>query len=514
MLSGRGTAGRNSRNAETMINRERKLLFFIPVVGIVVWFTDAAIDVFVFGHGTYWNSAVLDVSPHEIYFRWFFIIVYSIFAFLLIRLLSRRNATQGELRKHLVAIESSMDGIAIFDENHTYLYANEAYAVITGYRDPLHLVGRPFTAIYDEQQIAWIMENIFPVLERGERWHGELPAHRKGGEPFLQEATITMLPDRTCICVMRDITERKKQERALRDSERFLSDIFGSIHDPFCIFDRSYRIVRANDAYAELKDRAVEDLVDQTCFVALEGRKEICEGCVIQKTLQSGDPCAKEKKVVLKNGEALWLEIFTYPLKDESGAVTHVIEYTRDVTDRRKSDEERRRLIDRLELLSKTDGLTGLLNRRALEEQLTYEIDRARRYDAPLSVILCDMDNLKEINDVHGHQAGDMAIQLAAATIRNALRASDISGRYGGDEFLLIIPQTTRDGARSIAEKISSLTQKTRIQLEGDKQVGISVSMGITALNAPPDDGDGIVRRVDQALYDSKHAGRNRITVA
>jgi diguanylate cyclase (GGDEF)-like protein/PAS domain S-box-containing protein len=479
-----------------------------------LWLLDAVFDTMFAHEGTFRDLVALKVPLHDILFR-LLIIVVTVGFFLAYRKVElRRHAAQGELQRHLAAIESSMDGIALFNEAHEYLYTNDAYARTAGFRSPTDLVGRSFSVIYDEHQIAWITENIFPVLERGERWHGELPAHRKDGSVFLQEATISMLPDRTCICVMRDITERRKQEVALRESERFLSNIFDSIHDPFCILDQNYRIVRANEAYADLKDRSVDDLIEQTCYVVLEGRTVICEGCVIQKTLQSGDPCAKEKKVTTKSGEALWLEIFTYPLKDENGEVTHVIEYTRDVTDRRKSEEERRRLIDRLDTLSKTDGLTGLANRRALEEHLSYEIDRARRYDAPLSIILCDMDNLKEINDVHGHQAGDMAIQFTAATIRNALRASDIAGRYGGDEFLLIVPQTTRDGAQSIAEKIRTLTQKTRIQLEGDKQVGLSVSMGIAVLGAPPDNADSIVSRVDKALYDSKQAGRNRITLS
>lgn len=497
-----------------MLRLERKLIFLTIAVGIGVWLVDAALDSYFFGQGTFLDLALLAVSPHTIYFRLLFIFIYSAFAIVLVRLLMRHRMAQGELEKHLTAIATSMDGIAIFNENHEYTYVNDAYARITGFGDPLQLIGRSYRVIYDDRQVDWIGQNIFPVLESGRKWHGELQARRKNGQPLLQEATITMLPDRTCICVMRDITDRRRHENALTSSERFLSSIFDSIHDPFCIFDGEYRIVRANEAYADLKERSVDDLIDRTCYTALEGRDAVCDGCVIQKTFQSGDPCAKEKKITLQNGEKLWLEIFTYPLRDQKGAVSHVIEYTRDVTDRKKSDEERSRLIDRLEQLSKSDGLTGLLNRRALEEQLGYEIDRSRRYGAPLSIILCDMDNLKEINDKHGHQAGDMAIQMVAATLRSSLRAPDIAGRYGGDEFLVIVPQTGIDGARAIAEKFRSQTQGIQIQLDAGKEVRLSVSMGITSLGPPPEDGDTIVNRVDQALYDSKHAGRNRITAA
>jgi PAS domain-containing protein len=92
---------------------------------------------------------------------------------------------------------------------------------------------------------------------------------------------------------MRDRTQRKGREAALTLSERFLSTVFDSIRDPFCIFDREFRIVRANEAYGDLKGKTVDSLLDDTCYRALEGRDSICEDCVIQRTLQSGDPCAK-----------------------------------------------------------------------------------------------------------------------------------------------------------------------------------------------------------------------------
>jgi len=432
----------------------------------------------------------------------------------LVHVMTKQRSAQDELQKHLVAIESSLDGIAIFDADHIYRYTNDAYARITGFGRSEALLGKSFAMIYDEQQISWISQNIFPVLEREGRWHGELIAHRKDGAPLEQDASITQLKDGTCVCVMRDITGRRRQESAIRQSEQFLNTIFDSIRDPFCIIDSNYTIIRANEAYAQLKDRSMEELVDRTCYQALEGKGEVCDGCVIRKTFQSKDPCAKEKKIMLKSGETMWVEIFTYPILDETGVISHVIEYTRDVTDRKKSDEDRRRLIERLEFLSMTDGLTGLLNRRALTEQLEYEIDRARRYGSELSVILCDLDNLKEINDKHGHLSGDTTLQLLSATLRSSLRNVDIAGRYGGDEFLVVVPQTSAAGALSIAEKIRHAAKRTEVLLEGGKLAAISVSIGVAALGPLPEGMDGLVSRVDAALYHSKNTGRNKVTVA
>ena len=492
---------------------ERKYILIIIVVAVLVWVTDGAMDAFLFGRSSFRDAVLFREPAEDIFIEVFFVIFYSAFAVVLVHLLTRKRRVQAELQNHLTAIETSMDGIALFTREHEYLYVNDAYANIAGFRSPAELLGKTYSAIYSPRQLDIMEKNVFPVLEKSGKWHGELLANRKDGTAFIQEASITRLPDGGCVCVMRDVTERKKREEALKRSERFLNNIFDSIHDPFCIFDPEYRIVRANAAYAELKNKAIDDIIDRTCYQVLEGKEEVCEGCIIRKTYQSGDPCAKEKRVRLSSGDELWIEIFTYPILDEDGNVSHVIEYTRDVTERKKSEEERKRLIERLEYLSTVDGLTGLLNRRALGEQLVYEIERSRRYESDLSIILCDLDNLKEINDTYGHLAGDTALQIVASTLRNSLRNVDMAGRYGGDEFLVIVPQTTLEGARNIAEKIRVAIQRTEVSMDGNKKVKVSLSLGIACLQ-PKEDLDAFVHRVDAALYHSKSEGRNRITVA
>lgn len=498
-----------------MVHREtRNTLIGVISAAALMWTADAFIDAYFSRSLTVRDLFFLNVPLHDIIFRLLFIAAILFGGYRYARMKEKRRISRDALEKHLAAIEASMDGIAILDDRHEYLYVNDAYLRITGYRSPRELIGQTFRMIYDDQHIDWIIRNIFPAIEEKGRWSGALTARRKDGSLFEQEASITRLPDNSCVCVARDVTESNLREQALQRSERLLKSIFASIHDPFCIFDENYNIIKVNKAYAELKNKTVDELIDRTCFQVLEGASEVCDGCVIRKTFRSGDPCAKEKKVTLRSGETLWLEIYTYPIKDDQGTTMQVIEYTRDVTDRKKAEEDRKRLIGRLEYLSSVDGLTGLLNRRALTEQLAYEIERARRFKAPLSVILCDMDYLKEINDKHGHLAGDIALQLASATLRNALRTVDIAGRYGGDEFLVILPETHAEGARCIAEKIREDIMKTEMRLDGGVRVNLSLSMGIATLASSDEEADKVITRVDSALYDSKHAGRNRITIA
>ena len=122
-----------------------------------------------------------------------------------------------------------------------------------------------------------------------------------------------------------------------------MNTIFDSIRDPFCIFDRDYQIIRVNDAYAQMKNLPFKELLGKKCYEVLHNGTAVCDNCVVQKSLQSADPCAKDKLVTLPNGDKVWFEIYTYPILDEDGKVSHIIEYTRDITDRKKSEEDRRR---------------------------------------------------------------------------------------------------------------------------------------------------------------------------
>ena len=305
------------------------------------------------------------------------------------------------------------------------------------------------------------------------------------------------------------LKEQRRSEEALQRSSRFLSDVFESIRDPFCIFSSDFRMIKVNGEYAALKGRPVAELTGEKRCYEFQGRDSVCENCVVQKTMLAANPCAKEKSMRLPDGADIWVEIYTYPIMDADSRVSHVIEYIRDVTGRKAAEAERKKFIEKLERLSRSDDLTGLLNKRALMERLEYEVDRSRRYLAPLSVIICDLDNFKLVNDTLGHEAGDRVLQIVAKTLAGALRKSDIIGRIGGDEFMLILPQTPLEGAGEFAERIRQKIED--IEYPDDITVRSTLSLGIAAFAGIPDPGE-ILKRADIALYDSKKAGKNKVT--
>jgi diguanylate cyclase (GGDEF)-like protein len=152
------------------------------------------------------------------------------------------------------------------------------------------------------------------------------------------------------------------------------------------------------------------------------------------------------------------------------------------------------------------------MNRRALTDRLRYEVERARRYKAELSLVLCDIDNFKEINDSCGHDAGDRALQIIAATLLTVLRETDIAGRYGGDEFMLILPATSAGGAENLADKLLSAVRNSDLLHHDGKRIRLSMSIGIAGLSAGEAEAEPLVKRADDAMYASKQGGKGRVS--
>jgi diguanylate cyclase (GGDEF)-like protein len=167
-------------------------------------------------------------------------------------------------------------------------------------------------------------------------------------------------------------------------------------------------------------------------------------------------------------------------------------------------------------ILSITDALTGAYNRRYLMEQLPRELERCRRYAFPLSVLMCDIDHFKQINDVRGHAAGDDVLQQFAARAQKSIRSnSDWVARYGGEEFLIVLPETAHAGAMHVAEKIRQLIAATPFPTRtGEARVTVSVGVASTGPSGPDImlKTEAMIRCADECLYRSKQEGRDRST--
>ncbi|MEO5580637.1 MAG: sensor domain-containing diguanylate cyclase [Gemmatimonadaceae bacterium] len=166
----------------------------------------------------------------------------------------------------------------------------------------------------------------------------------------------------------------------------------------------------------------------------------------------------------------------------------------------------------RLQTLAQTDPLTQLVNRRALTMRLVTEMERVRRYNAPLAMLILDLDHFKLVNDTYGHLAGDHVLAEVASILQRAVRTVDMVARYGGEEFVIVLPETGTQGAFSFAERVRDKVASNRFLVSGVAEVRITASIGVATYPSPKMESvDDLFRAADAALYRAKGSGRNMV---
>ncbi len=163
----------------------------------------------------------------------------------------------------------------------------------------------------------------------------------------------------------------------------------------------------------------------------------------------------------------------------------------------------------RLELMARTDMLTELSNRRDMSERLVMESARSTRNKQPYGIAIFDIDDFKRVNDTYGHEAGDRVLVMVAATLRENLRASDVCARWGGEEFLVLCPETTLEQVTAVAEKCRQAVESAESIESGGKRLRVTVSGGVSSGSA--EDWESLVREADTALYEAKAQGKNQV---
>jgi len=164
------------------------------------------------------------------------------------------------------------------------------------------------------------------------------------------------------------------------------------------------------------------------------------------------------------------------------------------------------------QLMSITDPLTGLPNRRYLEERLTEEVNRSKRNEDPMCFLMIDIDDFKAYNDNNGHQAGDLALQITAHCLKGALRSADVASRYGGEEFSILLPQTTATEAAVIADRIRQRVATTHFPHGKSQPQGhVTISIGVSSFSSLVNSAETVIAAADRALYRAKSLGKDRI---
>jgi diguanylate cyclase (GGDEF)-like protein len=177
----------------------------------------------------------------------------------------------------------------------------------------------------------------------------------------------------------------------------------------------------------------------------------------------------------------------------------------------RELTQERVRMMEKLQKLAITDGLTKLHNSRSFYSQIEVEVDRFNRYKHPLSLLLLDIDHFKEYNDTFGHLEGDKVLVRISQIIKSCLRKLDTAYRYGGEEFTVILPETNCEEAKTVAERIRNAVKADKFAPKAQNEVTITISIGVTEYS-PEEELSAFIQRADKAMYTSKQEGRNKVT--
>ena len=241
-------------------------------------------------------------------------------------------------------------------------------------------------------------------------------------------------------------------------------------------------------------------------YSALTGKKGMPEGHV-ELIRQLVVPTLRDGKVVSLLG--VGNKPLDYDQRDAE-LVSHVADVVFSIVENERAEEQIRTLNFQLERLAMSDELTGLANRRAFFSKGEEEIKMARRYPAPLTLLMLDIDRFKTINDNYGHHAGDRVLQVIATTMQNLIREVDKLGRLGGEEFAILLPNTAVEEAETLAERLRLAVEKNTL-VEGGQTIHVTISIGVAAFSSAIKTLDDLLRAADTALYRAKAEGRNRV---
>lgn len=295
--------------------------------------------------------------------------------------------------------------------------------------------------------------------------------------------------------------------------ESFYKDLLDNFYDGVYFVDAERTITYWNHGAERITGYSSQEVVGKRCMDNIlvhvnQAGLSLCQGnCPLKCSIIDAQPRETEAFLKHKQGHRVPIMIRTTPLQDSKGEIIGGVEVFSD-NSRMFSTQSR---ITQLEEEVNNDGLTGLYNRKLLDLKLESLIHEAN-YLSPAAVLFLDIDRFKKVNDKYGHDAGDRVLQTISQTFKQNIRDKDIVGRWGGEEFMIILVDLKPGYLLEIANKIRILTQSTSI-LWNTEEIHITVSIGGTMINTT-DSVATIIQRVDQLLYKSKEDGRNRVTIS
>jgi diguanylate cyclase (GGDEF)-like protein/PAS domain S-box-containing protein len=325
------------------------------------------------------------------------------------------------------------------------------------------------------------------------------------------------------LAVFREVTDRKQVDEKLLQLSRAVEQSPASI----VITNISGIIEYVNPRFTQVTGYLSEEVVGKNPRLLSTDKTPPGTHQNMWALISAGKEWQGEFVNRKKNGELYYESAIISPIIDTYGVITHYLAVKEDITQRKQAEEEIRQANQKLQAQLEAnrllqaelreqairDPLTGLYNRRYLDETLERELARAARENYPVSFMISDIDHFKKINDTYGHHAGDMVLKNLAAQLTSNARVGDIICRYGGEEFLVILPDVSMEIAYQIAERSRKAFQDSKIVLE-DIEVQATLSCGIATYPQSGIKSAELIASADKAMYQAKSQGRNRVSTA
>ncbi len=421
-----------------------------------------------------------------------------------------------ERTHHLVVSEQKLAAILdtvgafiyIKGLDYRYQYVNQHILALFG-RSASEVVGQEDRAFFDQATAAQIRENDRRVLELGERLEvEEINTRLADGvtRAYLSVKIPLRLPDGSihALCgISTDITERRRAEESLRIAASVFESFEGMV-----VMGPDQRILKVNQSYARLTGYALEELVGQTPALLQSGRHDAQFYAAIYSALHSTGAWQGEVWNRRKNGEVFPAWTTLTAVRAAQGEVTHYVGTLTDISQRKAAEEE-------IRLLAFYDPLTGLPNRRLMNDRLQHSLAASARSGAGGALLFVDLDNFKDLNDTQGHEIGDQLLRQVAARLGGCVRSGDTVARLGGDEFVLLVeglsPQASEAAAQAETVGRAVLQALGQGYPLGGHTYHSSCSIGVALYADAQGSVDELLKRGDMAMYQAKGAGRNTL---
>lgn len=403
-----------------------------------------------------------------------------------------------------LAIEQAFNAVLLIDAGSQgrgphVVYANPRFLNLSGFSLDEVLGCSPDFLIGPQTDRA-LLRRMRKCLKAGEVFQGTTKNYRRDGSSHYLELTVSPVRDDSgrigsFIALLQDVSARVEAE-AQRD---LMATALSATAACVLITDTSGSVVFANRAMVTQSGYALDELVGKRPDVLKSGQHDASFYAHMWQRLNSGQTFRATFTNRRKDGSIYHSEQTISPALGADGHVSHYISVSKDVSEQVGTEQVLREQVSR-------DALTGLYSRRFGEQRLLACSAEAKERGAELSVMLLDIDHFKSINDAFGHAAGDFALQACSQTIQSGVRQSDVAVRWGGEEFLVILPDCDLNAAAALAERI-----RHNLGVEAISGVrSLTVSIGVATLGPNESPADALAR-ADLALYQAKRGGRNRV---